>query len=704
MIRRPRQLIAIGLAVILSILILLLLPLLGARAAVSSILSGLPVVVEYDRLGLSLSPLGVELTGVRVSSLPGLPIDETTADEIRVALVPGGALTLTRGQRSLPRMLEALRTVELLGVATRVQLSSHTAAIRTEGLSITGLSGGGPLSIESPGFQARLSGVKAAPASYVERSDRRDTGAREIETIAERLKPMLQSAVTVSETVPPLSLNLGPSTIQVAGESAVLSGKVMIGDGSPLTGTVLVSALPLPLLDGTGGPSIPAGRLSGEVGLRLENEASASLKGTLTAEGVSLRHERVAEELIGPTSLSYEFEATINMEGPVPPAELARPVPGTSEPPPIGAGAPEDSQLTGGLKVTRGVLRIGSVELEARPVLWGLNAPAGDLPLPLPARLELEILLPETPLQEIVESIPASILGPLKGTELEGTAVWDLSLEAPLHRLSWSWWEQTSQVEGFRITTIDPRYDVRSLSETFRHRLGIGESRERPLVTIPSAAGASPGGENAPLLGSTAAGGTPDGSYRFVPYEEIAPAFIGAVITAEDGEFFRHNGVNWRALTYAAQRNLLEGEIVVGGSTIPMQLAKNVFLDGDRVIARKLQELGFVALANLSEAVSRERILEIYLNVIEFGPAVYGIAEAASHYFGTTPANLTVEQSVWLASIIRSPRFLSRHAEAGNVPPYWLERMEGIMELMVERGRLSPEEVEAARGAQPRFR
>jgi membrane peptidoglycan carboxypeptidase len=134
-----------------------------------------------------------------------------------------------------------------------------------------------------------------------------------------------------------------------------------------------------------------------------------------------------------------------------------------------------------------------------------------------------------------------------------------------------------------------------------------------------------------------------------------------------------------------------------------MQLAKNLFLDGDRVIARKLQELAFVALANLSEAVSRERTLEIYLNLIEFGPGVRGIAEATAHYFGRSPAELTVEQSVWLASIIRSPHFLSRHARVGRVPPYWLERMEGIMELMVERGRLTDEELQAARGVQPEF-
>ena len=175
------------------------------------------------------------------------------------------------------------------------------------------------------------------------------------------------------------------------------------------------------------------------------------------------------------------------------------------------------------------------------------------------------------------------------------------------------------------------------------------------------------------------------------------------MVTAEDGEFFRHNGVNWRAITYAAERNLEEGQIVVGGSTIPMQLAKNLFLDGDRVLARKIQELGLLALANLSEAAGKERLLEIYLNIIEFGPGIRGIAEAAERYFGTTPSELSVPQAVWLASIIRSPHVLSKHAETGQVPPYWLDRMGGIMEIMVERGRLTEEQLHEFRGVQPTF-
>lgn len=706
MIRRPRQLIAIALAVTLFAVALLLAALVGTRAVAASILSELPAPIRYDKLGLTIFPLGVELTGARAASLAGLPIDKTTAAEIRVSLSPRGALALAKGQRSLPTLFQALRSFEAVDVATRVQLSSHTAAVETRGVTIVGPRDGTPLSIESPGFDITFSDTRAAPAAYLERPERDSQTDRQEKTIAERLERILGSAVTVSERVPQLSLTLGPTIITLDNENVTFSGKLTIGNGEPVAGTLTIAELPLTLLDRSGGASIAGGRLSGELELTVESGTSASLGGTLTAEGVSVADERIAEELIAPPRLGYDFNAKVDTTTSVPPPRLAMRVPGTEDPAPIGAGAPEDQNLRGKLSVTEGTLRVGSVELQALPVLWGLNAPSGELPMPLPVRLDLDVSLPETQLQEIVDSIPDSILGPLNEIELEGSLAWSTSLEAPLHRLSWTWWEETTRVEGFRIVRIDPAYDVRNLSGAFRHRLGIGESGRGRLVTVPPPGGGGgyESSEDLPLLGAESAAGRRDPNYRFVPYQEIAPTFIGAVITAEDGEYFRHNGVNWRALTYAAQRNLMEGEIVVGGSTIPMQLAKNLFLDGDRVIARKVQELGLVALANLSEAASRERMLEVYLNIIEFGSGIYGVANAAAHYFETTPANLTVEQSVWLASIIRSPRFLSRHAETGSVPPYWLQRMEGIMELMVERGRLSEEELEAARRTQPQFK
>jgi hypothetical protein len=705
--RRPRLLVA--LAVALTLLILFSGALFGIRAAVAWTLENLPIPISYDAFRLTLRPLGVELRGARTTSLPGLPVEESRAEKVRIAVDISRARTLLAGERSMREILRALRHLEATGLAARLTLPSYTGEVRTETLLLQIAGGAEPHKLESPGFQLSLQPRRTEQVTYAERPDGAaapmDDPSRESreQTIADMLNLRLEEAVALTDTLPRLSFTSGESTIRVDGDEAILSGKVEGGDGELLAASMAIGELPLTLLDPSGKRHRLGGSLSGKLDLAVVSESAASLRGNIAARRVSLNHERLAEERVGPVDLRYKFDAMVDTAVPVPPPQLARRVPGTEDPPPIGAGAPDDAGLRGRLEVTAGTLRIGSVTLEARPILWGLNAPSRELPMPLPARLDLEISLPQTPLQDIVDSTPASLLGPLKGTALEGTLTWDISLEAPFRRLSWTWWEETSRVDGFQIIHIDPAYDIRSLAGAFRQRLGNGPGGQRRLVVVPPSGGGVPNPQEAPLLGTSTTGGRLDPGYRFVPYQDIAPALIGAVVTAEDGEYFRHNGVNWRALTFAAQRNLLEGEVVVGGSTIPMQLAKNLFLDGDRVIARKLQELAFVALANLSGAVSRERILEIYLNLIEFGPGVRGIAEATAHYFGRSPAELTVEQSVWLASIIRSPHFLSRHARVGRVPPYWLERMEGIMELMVERGRLTDEELQAARGVQPEF-
>ena len=445
--------------------------------------------------------------------------------------------------------------------------------------------------------------------------------------------------------------------------------------------------------------------------MRVAAATIAEVDGSLAASGFTIRNDTIALEAIALPPLRYDFRAEVDTRAPFEPAELARRVPGTDVPAPLGAGAPEDADLHGAIRVTEGRLQVGAVTAQFRPVLEGLNAPRSGMPLPAaPARLDFVLEIPETPLQDIVDAIPVSVQGPLSGLQLGGTLSWKIDAEAPVRQLSWTRWEERNEVQDFELRAVDPAYDVRALTGAFRHRIVNEGSGYRRIIAVPPWRQRARGRLNEgawtsiPALGPTPSEARPDPTYRYAEYSAIAPVLVGAVVTAEDGEYFRHKGVNWTAITTAMEANLERGGIVLGGSTIPMQLAKNLFLDDRRVVSRKLQELGLVALANLTEAAVRERILEIYLNIIEFGPRVYGIVDAADHYFDTSPAELTVPQAVWLASIIRDPATLSQHAEAGQVPPWWLDRMAGMMEIMVERDRLSPEELAAARGIQPEFR
>ncbi len=153
----------------------------------------------------------------------------------------------------------------------------------------------------------------------------------------------------------------------------------------------------------------------------------------------------------------------------------------------------------------------------------------------------------------------------------------------------------------------------------------------------------------------------------------------------------------------AVERNVASGEIVVGASTITMQLAKNLFLSNDRLLARKLQEYILVLLIEEAAAIPKERLLEIYLNVIEFGPGVYGIYDAARHYFARHPGELTAAEAAWLASIVPSPRRLHAQFEAGEISDVWFERMVHLMRVMHVRGKMTEEQFLVASGDKPRF-
>ena len=128
---------------------------------------------------------------------------------------------------------------------------------------------------------------------------------------------------------------------------------------------------------------------------------------------------------------------------------------------------------------------------------------------------------------------------------------------------------------------------------------------------------------------------------QWVPYNRISGHLKRAVVAAEDAKFVSHNGFDWDGIQKAFEKNMREGEIVAGGSTITQQLAKNLFFSGERSWWRKGQEA--VVAVMLETLMSKRRILEIYLNVIEWGEGVFGVEAAARLHYGTTAAALSPE-------------------------------------------------------------
>jgi monofunctional biosynthetic peptidoglycan transglycosylase len=154
-----------------------------------------------------------------------------------------------------------------------------------------------------------------------------------------------------------------------------------------------------------------------------------------------------------------------------------------------------------------------------------------------------------------------------------------------------------------------------------------------------------------------AAGETPRRVQRWVPYARIAPSLKRAVLIAEDSGFFEHDGVDYDQLRESIEINLERFELSRGASTLTQQLAKNLYLSPSKNPLRKFRELLVARL--LEAALAKRRIFEIYLNVIEWGPGIYGAEAAARSYFGGSAASLSAEQAALLAGAIINPRLLN---------------------------------------------
>ncbi|MBC3861062.1 monofunctional biosynthetic peptidoglycan transglycosylase [Undibacterium jejuense] len=164
--------------------------------------------------------------------------------------------------------------------------------------------------------------------------------------------------------------------------------------------------------------------------------------------------------------------------------------------------------------------------------------------------------------------------------------------------------------------------------------------------------------------------------HQWVPYNRISNNLKRAVIASEDDSFVDHEGVDWEAMQKAYEKNQKKGKVVSGGSTITQQLAKNLFLSGERSYLRKGQEL--IITYMLESCMSKERILEIYLNSVEWGGGVFGAEAASQHYYHISASALSVAQAARLAVMLPKPRYFDKNQGSG----YLQRRTEVIVKRM----------------------
>ncbi len=184
------------------------------------------------------------------------------------------------------------------------------------------------------------------------------------------------------------------------------------------------------------------------------------------------------------------------------------------------------------------------------------------------------------------------------------------------------------------------------------------------------------------------------GSPNYVRLSAISPYAIHAVIAAEAGSFYSHKGFDWNELQASFTTNLMSGKFRRGGSTLTQQLAKNAFLNQDKTPLRKIKE------AYLAHAIEghykKDLILEKYLNVVEFGPKIYGIKAAAQHYFHKSPSQLHPLEGAYLAHLLPNPKSYSKGARNGQLTAFNKKMIRIILKRMASFGKISSEAYQTA--------
>jgi hypothetical protein len=304
------------------------------------------------------------------------------------------------------------------------------------------------------------------------------------------------------------------------------------------------------------------------------------------------------------------------------------------------------------LQVEHGFLQLGP----ARAVL------SGELEkTPEHYRVELEGEVPSAPCQQVVGAIPPDMLGSLRGFEWSGN------------------WAATGRiaVDSRDLEATELEIHVRNRCQFERAPAAADLERFfRPFVHQVE----EPDGE---LFEMT----TGPGTDNWVSLADVSPFLIQAVISHEDARFFDHAGFAPWAIRDALARNLAEGRYVVGASTISMQLAKNLFLQREKTLSRKAKEV--ILTWWLEDMLSKEQILELYLNIIEYGPALYGLKNASQRYFGRAPSELSPAESAFLACILPSPKRYYTYYLRDGLSQTMKTKMRRLLEHMAKRQRIT---------------
>jgi hypothetical protein len=280
---------------------------------------------------------------------------------------------------------------------------------------------------------------------------------------------------------------------------------------------------------------------------------------------------------------------------------------------------------------------------------------------------KLKVSIPKMNAQDFITSLPDGLFTHFQGMEAEGNFEYKLDFKFNKNKPEQLVFDSNLKKENLRIIKYGEA-NLNKLNGEFVYRAIINNVLQRPV-----------------LVGM--------GNPNYTPMDQISPYLQKCVLTSEDPSFFSHHGFINEAFKQSIIKNIRTKKFSRGASTISMQLIKNVFLTREKTLSRKLEEILLVYILENNRIASKERMLEVYFNIIEWGPNVYGIGEAAQFYFQKKPADLTLKECLYLATIVPKPKkFMWQFDNQGKLKAFAKQQQKFLSNLMLRRGVLIPED------------
>jgi hypothetical protein len=280
---------------------------------------------------------------------------------------------------------------------------------------------------------------------------------------------------------------------------------------------------------------------------------------------------------------------------------------------------------------------------------------------------KLKVTIPKMKAQDFIVSLPDGLFTHFQGMEAQGNFEYKLDFMFNKNKPNKLIFDSKLKKENLKITKYGEA-NLNKLNGEFVYRAIIQNVQQRPVLV---------GSENP----------------NYTPLDQISPYLQKSVLTSEDPSFFSHRGFINEAFKQSILKNIRTNKFSRGASTISMQLVKNVFLTREKTASRKLEEILLVYILENNRIASKERMLEVYFNVIEWGPNVYGIGEASQFYFQKKPIDLNLKECLFLATIVPKPKkFMWQFDAEGILKSFASQQQKFLSNLMLRRGILIPED------------